>query len=275
MEGSASSQNRSSGCSSLLTPVLWDSDHFGYPVGFITGPDVGENELQEQLDYARHGGVRLVYWATWSGRPVSASVLRTHGGLLVDRKATFRMDLDRDQGVAVDPASLQLGIQKQPRGPAPGWLLRLGVAAGQFSRFQVDRNIPRERFEALYETWVDRSAQGDLADAVLVACQHPPSSEGCGMVTIALREGIGKISLIAVAESWRGRGVGRFLVAAAHRWMAAQGARQAVVVTQLANQPACRLYQSCGYSLDVVQDFYHFWPLEAPEARLLQEAGLL
>jgi dTDP-4-amino-4,6-dideoxy-D-galactose acyltransferase len=43
--------------------------------------------------------------------------------------------------------------------------------------------------------------------------------------------------------------------------MRTTGARRAEVVTQLANRGACRLYQSCGYQLQDVVDYYHFWPL--------------
>ena len=45
--------------------------------------------------------------------------------------------------------------------------------------------------------------------------------------------------------------------------MLAHGASRAIVVTQLDNASACRLYERSGYRLADLRNFYHFWPQEA------------
>ena len=64
---------------------------------------------------------------------------------------------------------------------------------------------------------------------------------------------------VAVAAEVRGKGIGSALMHAAHRWMQHRGAREAQVVTQLVNLPACRLYERSGYRLSRVQHYFHFW----------------
>jgi hypothetical protein len=41
--------------------------------------------------------------------------------------------------------------------------------------------------------------------------------------------------------------------------MQERGARQAHVVTQLENVPACKLYERGGYCLSALEHIYHFW----------------
>jgi GNAT superfamily N-acetyltransferase len=100
-----------------------------------------------------------------------------------------------------------------------------------------------------------------LADVVLTAAD-PGEEEPLGMVTATAANDSATIGLIAVAEQKRGRGWGRRLMRAAHRWMRDRGAVSATVTTQLANHSACRLYESCGYHLHEVRHWYHFWPTE-------------
>ena len=65
--------------------------------------------------------------------------------------------------------------------------------------------------------------------------------------------------IIAVAETARGRGVGRALVEAAHNQYLQWGLDSAHVVTQLRNIQAQRLYQSNGYRIVSASHWYHHW----------------
>jgi GNAT superfamily N-acetyltransferase len=147
------------------------------------------------------------------------------------------------------PASAPAGpirVVEWPRMPPTEPLLRLGVAAGLYSRFRVDPRMPAGAFDSLYRTWTTRSALGELADALLVAAPPGEEADPLGIVTIALDGQAAQIGLIAVREDARGGGVGSMLIRAAHRWMLDRAARRATVVTQLDNGDACRLYERAG-----------------------------
>jgi len=245
---------------SALESLAWDSDHFGFPVARLTVPDMDFLALREALDEARTGGFRLIHWSAAPGRVAPEPILREFAGLLADRKATFAVDpIPAPPGY--EPAG-PVRVVEWPRQSPSEPLLRLGVAAGLHSRYRVDPRMPAGAFESLYRTWTARSANGELADAVLVAAAPGEEADPLGMVTVALDGQTGQIGLIAVRDDARGRGVGSMLIRAAHRWMLGHRARRATVVTQLDNGAACRLYERSGYRLADLRNFYHFWPRE-------------
>jgi dTDP-4-amino-4,6-dideoxy-D-galactose acyltransferase len=243
-----------------LKRLDWDTAHLGFPVGIISDPDLDDQRLTESLMMARKMGVRLVYWPASPGRIVEESVLDRFHGMLVDRKATFTAAPVPDGDTNGLDAPVRVTEWPSPE-PSEA-LLELGVTSGQFSRFRMDKRLSPTASESIYRTWMARSVTHELADSVLVAAAPGKESEPLGMVTVSLSNGVGQIGLIAVRGDARGQGVGASLVRSAHRWMADHGACRAVVVTQLDNRSACRLYETSGYRLTDLVNYYHFWPQE-------------
>ncbi len=246
-----------------VTPLDWDTNHFGFQVGRIAA-DATDAELKAALCDARSRGYRLLYWATSPERMPALRLLDEFGGRLVDRKVTFARSLcaadspTKPSTVAILP---YVGSEHS------GELSALAVAAGAYSRFAVDPLVPRDKFERLYEIWIERSVRGEIADAVLVARDDPTTGPLAGMITVKVAEGIGNIGLVAVAASHRGRGIGSQLMDAAHRWMIGRGATSSTVVTQAVNAPACRLYERAGYTVEQAENLYHFWPAVSSSTR--------
>jgi GNAT superfamily N-acetyltransferase len=249
----------------VLKNLSWDSQHFGFPVAQIASPTLSDAELRDALRQARAYGTRLVYWATRPDRPVPDALLREYGGVLADRKLTFRAELSSPACFPTPPVA-GIQVQEYPPGPASDGLQGLALAAGHLSRFIVDPRMPRQQAENLYRTWMQRSARHELADAVFAAVESANPGDHVGMVTVSLKQAAGWIGLIAVAERLRGRGIGALLLREAHRWMVNQGATEAFVVTQETNVGACKLYESAGYRRHDLQHFYHFWPVRAAAA---------
>jgi dTDP-4-amino-4,6-dideoxy-D-galactose acyltransferase len=243
----------------MLKELPWDSDHFGFRVAQIECSDLADGALEENLQVARRNGVTLVYWAADSDRVVPDSLLALYGGTLVDSKLTFGADLARLRQGGRN-GETPFAVQEFLPGPATPPLVELGIAAGAYSRFWTDKRIDRERAESLYAIWIDRCARRELADVVLVAHPRDRAETMLGMITVRVQSGLGSIGLIAVGHHWRGQGVGRQLLQAAHDWMAGRGVHHAQVVTQRANEPACKLYRCAGYEVEELRQFYHFWP---------------
>jgi GNAT superfamily N-acetyltransferase len=241
-----------------LVRLPWDSAHFGFPVARLTVPARDTAAARRALDRARRGGVALVYWQTAPDQPVSPRLLDEFTGRLVDRRVTYLAEL-ADTPAETGEAAGGVTVREYPPGPAPATLKALGVSAGVHSRFGADPRIPAGRRIALYATWVERSTRRELADTVLVA-EGSPGGPAVGLVTAGVTGDLGTIGLIAVAAGLRGRGIGRALLATAHRWLRDRGAARVRVVTQLANVPACRLYEAAGYRRHDLRHTYHFWP---------------
>jgi len=251
----------------------WDSAHFGWPVGRITESELTNSDLLRVLEQAAADGYRLLYWSTKAQRAPSELILAHYRGRLVDRKTTYSMRLDATQAEfnAAMVHSSKPPVDNADLAADGAWLVRpyaqsqpcaalekLAIAAGMWSRFAMDPEIPPDKFTALYRIWIERSVLGELADAVLVAQLHG-QSEPLGMVTISRLDNVGQIDLIAVAEGARGKGIGGLLLRGAERWMRNNDCQAARVVTQRHNEPACRLYERHGFQLSKTENYYHFW----------------
>ncbi|MEX2141314.1 MAG: GNAT family N-acetyltransferase [Pirellulales bacterium] len=235
----------------------WDTSHFGFSVGRIA-PEATDAELHAALNEARSRRYRLVYWATTSDRAPPSRLLTEYDGRLVDRKVTYSRTLPGANPPQARSSDATVAPFEESECSAE--LTALAIAAGAYSRFAADPAIPRDKFERLYQAWIERSVSGAIADAVLVARDSAAATHLAGMITVKVTQGIGNIGLVAVAESHRGRGIGSQLIDATHRWMIARTAAKATVVTQVANAPACRLYERADYTIEQAENYYHFWP---------------
>jgi dTDP-4-amino-4,6-dideoxy-D-galactose acyltransferase len=242
-----------------LVPLAWDTDNFGFPVARLVVPEGDLAAAADALARARQREIALVYWQTEPTVEVPRALLAEFGGSLMDRKATFAADLSAVERSAPDECAGDLRIREYPFGKASDALQGLAVSAGAFSRYGRDPHFPNDKFVAMYLTWIERSTRHELADVVLEAAAE--GADPLGFVTVSEAAGIANIGLIAVSSAAQGRGLGRLLMRAAHRWMIGRGATRATVVTQQDNVPACRLYERCAYRLAKVKHYYHFWPL--------------
>ena len=238
------------------TLLDWDTEFFGFKVARITVGIDDPNKLQQVLDQAQQEHVKLVYWSA-ADNPINtmASEIEALGGSLVDIKTTYAMDLSfvsrtsfaLSKDIDIKPYNLSMPIED---------FYALAIQSGEFSRFAVDKNIPREKYEALYIKWIDASLQKVIADEVLVIID---SGKVAGMVTLGEKNKRGDIGLLAVDGNYRGKKFGQALVNAAQLWFIDNGYKYAQVVTQAKNEAACGLYRKCGYDVDSIEYFFHFW----------------
>ncbi len=229
----------------------WDSEFFGFKVVRITHREVTAVQVDITLRRLKGQGVRLAYWPLAS--PLQPTDVERHGGRLVDRKTTFRLELndtaDREDSTdsLVEPYSEFMSMHQ---------LEDLAVQSGAYSRFASDPQVPRGKCEQLYRMWIRQSVLRENANEVLVIRQK---GSLLGVVTLGEKNGHGNIGLLAVDRSARGKGYGERLVGAAEGWFRRRNYSRAQVVTQGENVAACRLYKKCGYRIEQVDYFYHFW----------------
>ncbi len=177
---------------------------------------------------------------------------------------TIRAAHDHDYRFQDVRVTLEHALRPLPELPAtlttrlaePGDVARLmAVARTSYtdSRYYFDPCFPREKCDALYETWIRRSCEG-YADAVLVV-----DYEGQASGFISCHRETAQIGLVGVAPEARGRYIGNTLVIASLHWFKAQGAESVTVVTQGRNIGAQRLYQRCGFTTREMQVWFHKW----------------
>lgn len=229
----------------------WDSDFFGLKVAKIHDPLLSLEEVKKLLFSLKIDNVDLVYWP--SKEKIEKSEEKNLGGILADEKTTFLINFSELQN---NKHTFQYGIDFYEEKMPMSDFYSLAIQSGKYSRFSVDGKIPEEKFHDLYKTWIARSLRKDISKEVLVIQDE---NKVIGMVTIGEKDGRGDIGLIAVDEKFRGKRYGEKLVNAAQGWFVDNGYKYGQVVTQGANIPACNLYRRCGYFVEKVEYFYHFW----------------
>jgi dTDP-4-amino-4,6-dideoxy-D-galactose acyltransferase len=227
----------------------WDSAFFGFGIGRVRGAELTAERAAQLAEWARASGVRCLYYLCGADDTPSVRSAEADGYRLADVRLVFERGLGGEPRPEASPIV---------RSWQPGDLDALRrIAAGTFTgtRFHHDAGFPAGRSRALYEEWVTRSCEG-FADAVLVA---DLDGGAVGFVTCHLDPDRGRIGLIGLDPSARGRQLGRVLVGAALRWFADAGKTSAEVATQARNVPAQRLYQRCGFLTASVHLWYHRW----------------
>jgi dTDP-4-amino-4,6-dideoxy-D-galactose acyltransferase len=229
--------------------LAWDSSFFGFPVARI-GDALAQDELPTVVTELRRKDVRLAYWMPDPDEGAQRAALGA-GARQFAARVTFGQRLP--VAVRAGSATIQpfTGLQ------ADTDLLRLAVEAGALSRFAQDPKFACGSAARMYRIWIERSVGREIADAVMVTRNAHGAVNG--LVTLAARDGMGTMGLVAVDASARGAGLGRALVDHALADFSAAGLRAARVVTQADNAAACRLYARCGFAREREQSVFHFW----------------
>jgi dTDP-4-amino-4,6-dideoxy-D-galactose acyltransferase len=239
--------------SSLCRYLPWDSEFFALRIGRVVPTRLRPEDLTSIRQWCVGDRIDCLYFLADADDSATSQLAQDDGFRLVDIRVTLeRANLHLTTEFAAPPNVLI-------RHWHPTDISALSDLAGRShrnSRFYADPHFSRERADALYRTWIERSCAGD-ADAVLVA--ELPSGIA-GYVSCHLREGmVGEIGLMAVNESARGAQLGRVLCASALHWLGQHKARRVTVVTQGRNVSAQRVYQHLGFRTSLTELWFHRW----------------
>jgi len=231
----------------------WDTTFFGFGVARIVQAEMDDDQLSETLKFLRDNNYRMVYWQIAADQYESAKIAQIHGGFWVDEKVTYIKNLidmaDFRKASAYTPFPY---LEKTPESA----MIKLAIQSGEHSRFRNDSKFPSELFDKLFTCWIMRSVVKEIAWEVLVVKE---GNDLLGLITLGVKGERADIGLLAVADYARGKGIGSVLVADADKRFAESGYALAQVVTQRSNLGACKLYESCGYQIENIENVFHFW----------------
>ena len=238
----------------LVEPLEWDSDFFGFAVGQVICEDPSEDFLEAIISECTEEGVRCLYVKVSEPETTKNLLFSKSGLTLVDQPVLLRKNLRE----GVDVPRLAAGAIQPAEGTDLDGVRELARVNHSNSRFFVDPLFPREKSMALYARWIDRAWQ-KCPDGVFVARSGDSvvgyiTCELCGSV-----ENSGRIGLVGVAATHRGRGFGAALVLAACTFFQEQGRWAVEVVTQGDNLSALRLYNRLGFCAVSKSACFHRW----------------
>lgn len=231
----------------------WDSEFFGLRIGRAPSSRLTAAEARDLVGTARRDRVDCLYLLAVSDDPTTNRAAQGAGFRYVDTRMTYTTrNLESSRSRAPDACFVRAAVASDLDA-----LRAFARESHVDSRFYFDGNFPRERCDALYETWIEKSCDG-YADAVLVA---EASGDVAGYITCDAAGGEGQIGLVGVGPRFRGCGIGSALVDAALDWFGERRVNLVRVVTQARNVGAQRLYQKHGFRTASVEYWFHVWPL--------------
>ena len=235
----------------------WDTDCFGFKVARVTvSPQANISMIKDHLTQLQSHGVMLVYLVSSPTDKATSQLMQIMGAQLVDVKHTYSKTANFNNFSS--NSTLNASIKElEVTTSADTRLRRLAILAGRYSRFNVDKRIPEERFEYIYHSWLTKSISHEIADCVLVA--RSQSDTNVGLITLSCQNRIGNIGLISVHPDSQGKGIGKTLMQHADNYFETNNCLSASVVTQEKNEEACSLYKKSGYKLEHAEHFYHLW----------------
>lgn len=230
----------------------WDSDFFHFNICKLIGSIENIEDLKSVEKTMDDYNFKLAYYS--SAKELNIDKMESLEIKLVDKKTTYVKNINSSLLSHPLISSYESVI------PSPK-LLDLAIQSGIYSRFNVDKNIGKEKFEELYKLWIMRSVKREIAKEVIV---YKHNNDIAGYLTIGEKNNRADLGMGAVDSNYRGKGIGRILFENAEKWSYDNGYKEIQIVTQGNNIPACKLYESLGYSVEKVEYFYHIWKKYRP-----------
>ncbi len=229
-----------------------DSELFGFKVAKISAPTLPFTQLKKLLLTLKSMQVHLVYWQCSQDNGISKYAAQQLSRFLASEQIIYSSNLEKIQLQPWDTSRVEPYGKKKPAAE----MYALAVKIGELSRFGRDDKISQRLLEKMYHTWIENSVNRSIADEVLVIREH---GTVIGMVTLGIKNGRGNLGLVAIAGNHGGKQWGSKLVLAAQRYFLQRNCKMLQVVTQKTNHIACKLYEKCGFTIEKIDNFYHFW----------------
>lgn len=210
--------------------------------------------MHQALSWCQSEAIKCLYFLADSDHADSIRLAEQNCFNLVDIRMTFDLHLTDMDAITAQGLS-EVSIRSSRLDDLP-YLRAIARDIYHDSRFYYDPHFPKERADALYATWIEKSCKG-YADRVLVL---EKDGEPVGYITCHISNPqVGRIGLVGVHHAVQDVGAGQPLVYSALWWFASCGVERVEVVTQGRNCKAQRLYQRCGFLTRSVQLWYHKW----------------
>ncbi len=238
---------------SLCSLLEWDSAFFGFPIAQVNGRRLTQSAALEIIDWCEQHQVRCLYFLADPTSIETAAAISELNFNMVD----VRLELSRKgrQIELMQPAGFELRAARPEDLPV---LKAIARDSHQDSRFFFDSHFSVAKSKELFSVWISADYAG-RADTVLTISNEGGTGLGYISCKVSPQLDSGSISLFGVATGFRGRGLGKALLAGALGWFAERNAVTISVVTQARNVAAQRLYQTADFCTQEVGIWYHRW----------------
>lgn len=234
----------------------WDSEFFGFRIAQLAGETLSVETARRALEWSKQLGVRCLYFLADPRSAETAEIAHQFGFRMVDIRVQMSLKPTAQRPFTVPGFNL-----RSCRDSDIGVLQHIARDAHLDSRFFFDSHFPKGSAENLFARWIAADCGGR---ANMVLAVERDAIEVVGYVSCSLNPefAAGRIGLVGVASAFRGMGLGRVLISGALDWFKSQTAEKVVIVTQVRNVAAQRLYEGAGFRTEDVKVWYHRWLLD-------------
>jgi GNAT superfamily N-acetyltransferase len=230
----------------MIRELQWDSQLLQKKIGRLTIDSAHMYSLQHHLERAQNRGFDYLTCKIKSHETLLIRALESSGFYLTDVGIVFSMSPEK------------ILLQDSTKNKTKRYFITAAthedipmlkkLAKGLFleGRFYHDPFFSGREADRLYQTWIENSVRGNIADVVFMI-------EHTGFVTCKkINKKSGAIILVGIRRGRRGQGFGRALIQAAMGWFLGQGIHTVSVRTQIRNIGSIQFYQSFGCLIEDV-----------------------
>lgn len=229
----------------------WDSNFFGFKVAKVSSSLTNEDEFHSLEQLLKENNVRLAYLFVEPGTKMDA-LLQSKNIFLADEKVTYSKTINLKSDKEVDEhiyLNDEEGVSEK--------MLDIAIQTSKHSRFRIDKKMPQNAFKELYFKWIQNAVK-DFENVKLFVYNNEDTLKGL-IYLKEINDKIGSISLIGVDHGYRGEQIGSKLIHQCEAYFKSINKEEVQVVTQKANELACRFYEKNGFIVKDVTNVYHWW----------------
>ena len=224
-----------------INKLVWDSNFFNLKIGESSSENISWKEDITDFD--------LIYVKQKNPEDF---VITGFDKKFQETKIIFTKDLRSSQKYILETSILDFDENLEQN----QLFYDLAFVSGNYSRFFLDENFGRKKFQELYRTWIDNSITKEIADKIFYIFQEDKIS---GFVTLQKKEDFAIIGLIAVDPKIQGQGIGSKLLKMCEKYCVEQGLYELRIPTQEENWKACKFYKNMGYAVLEKMSIKHYW----------------
>lgn len=221
--------------------LKWDTDNFNFKVGKVVCPLIDKFQLTQVRSKMEEKGFMLVYL-------ICNSQIKDIS-LFYDKKIVYHKNRKLKSNL------INNNIISYKNHPVTEELKALSLASGIYSRYYLDVDFPRDKFELLYTKWIENSLLTDYASDVLLYLDNNTLK---GILTYRIINHKAIVGIIAIDNSFRGCGIGSCLI----NYFESNLPSYVTVIevaTQGCNITACNFYEKNSYTIANIKYIYHVW----------------
>lgn len=238
----------------LFSIMRWDSDFFGYPVGFVGCRRLTPAIQRLVKDFTSAHRVVLLEYLCNCHDWTSVQTAEQAGYSFVDIRLTLEHALHKAPSATL-PAGTS--VIRAETGHIPA-LRQMASDLYLDSRYFFDPHFDRSKVKEFYESWIEKAVLGTFDNYCLLLVRDGKTP----LAFCTIRKGRTKtahIGLFGVGPHAQGGGVATPFLNTVLAQLHADGLEMVEVVTQGRNYRAQRVYQRCGFVTKTTELWYHKW----------------